>query len=256
MPADLQPLDRPLPLHQSVQAALRRYIVDRDLRAGDPLPSEAELARRLGVGRNSVREGVKALESLGVVEVRRGAGVYVRAFTLGPLLENLPYAFGQTLQEVQDILQIRQALELSLIEAVVDSTTAAQLAGLRGLVGAMEIKAARGQDFADEDRAFHHALFQPLGNAMLLSLLDAFWHVFRQVAGPARLETQDPVKTWQDHQAIVDAVAERDVALAKRRLTEHYRGISGRLDERRERLGGAAVDASGAAAVSSAPAPA
>ena len=240
MSAELQPLDKPVALHHSVQAALRRYIVDKDLRAGDPLPSEAELARRLGVGRNSVREGVKALESLGVVEVRRGAGVYVRAFTLGPLLENLPYAFGQTLQEVQDILQIRQALELSLIEAVLSCATAEHVAALRRVVDAMAIKAARGQDFADEDRAFHHALFQPLGNAMLLSLLDAFWHVFHQVAGPARLETQDPMKTWQDHQAIVEALAARDVALAKQRLNEHYRGIAGRL---RERLGGAAADA-------------
>ena len=241
-PAELQPVDRPVPLHHSVQAALRRYIVDKDLRAGDPLPSEAELARRLGVGRNSVREGVKALESLGVVEVRRGAGVYVRAFTLGPLLENLPYAFGQTLQEVQDILQIRQALELSLIEAALKRATVEDVATLRRIVAAMEIKAARGQDFADEDRAFHHALFEPLGNAMLLSLLDAFWHVFHQVAGPARLETQDPMKTWQDHQAVVDALAAHDVLLAKQRLTEHYLGISGRL---RERMGGAGAASAG-----------
>ena len=233
MASSLQPLDKPPPLHLSVQTALRHYIVDNRLEAGDPLPPEGELARQLGIGRNSVREGIKALESLGVLEVRRGVGAFVRAFTLTPLLENLPYAFGDSLREVQDILQIRQALELSLIETVLQSITEAQLDELRRILQAMEIKAARGQDFAEEDRAFHQALFAPLGNHMLLAMIDAFWTVFHRVAGPARLETQEPMKTWRDHAVIFDAVSARDLASAKRRLSEHYTGIATRLHRSR-----------------------
>jgi len=234
MPAPLEPLDKPLPLHQSVQAALRRHIVDQGLRPGDALPSEGELARQLGVGRNSVREGVKALESLGVVEVRRGAGVFVRAFSLGPLLDNLPHALGEGLRAVQDILQIRQALELSLIDSALAATTEAHLAELRAITAAMQLKAVRGQDFAAEDRAFHRALFAPLGNAMLLSLIDTFWNVYERVAGPARLETQDPLQTWRDHLAIVDAVAARDLPAARQRLAAHYSGIASRLAGQQE----------------------
>ncbi len=241
MASPLQPLDKPLSLHLSVQTALRRYIVDNRLQAGEPLPPEGELARQLGIGRNSVREGIKALESLGVLEVRRGVGAFVRAFTLAPLLENLPYAFGDSLREVQDILQIRQALELSLIESVLQTITDAQLAELRRILQAMEIKAARGQDFAEEDRGFHQALFAPLHNQMLLALIDAFWTVFHRVAGPARLETQEPMKTWRDHQAIFEAASARDLQATKQRLANHYTGIATRLERRRAELDTAAA---------------
>lgn len=233
MPPQLQPLDRPPSLHLSVQASLRQFIVDNQLQPGDPLPPEGTLARQLGIGRNSVREGVKALESLGVLEVRRGVGAFVKAFSLGPLLDNIPYTFGRSLREVQDILQIRRALELSLIEDVVRGISAPEIAELRRITDAMAIKAARGQDFADEDQAFHQALFAPLGNTMLLALIATFWRVFYQVSGPARLQTQDPRQTCQDHVAIVDAVAAGDIADAKARLGEHYAGITLRLQKLR-----------------------
>lgn len=236
-----QALDRPPSLHHTVQAALRRFIIDNKLQAGDPLPPEGTLARELGIGRNSVREGIKALESLGVLEVRRGVGAFVKAFTLAPLLENLPYTFGQSLREVEEILQIRSALEVSLIEEVVRTISATQLDELRQLTEAMAIKARRGQDFADEDGAFHQALFAPLGNAMLLALIQTFWRVFYNVAGASRLETQDPMKTWEDHVEIVDAVASGNVAEAKKRLGQHYAGISSRLSKRREEVARPAV---------------
>jgi len=98
----------------------------------------------------------------------------------------------------------------------------------------MQLKAVRGQDFAAEDRAFHRALFAPLGNAMLLSLIDTFWNVYERVAGPARLETQDPLQTWRDHLAIVDAVAARDLPAARQRLAAHYSGIASRLAGQQE----------------------
>jgi DNA-binding FadR family transcriptional regulator len=237
MTAPLQPLDRAPSLHHSVQASLKQFIIDNHLKAGDPLPPEGTLARQLGIGRNSVREGVKALESLGVLEVRRGVGAFVKAFTLGPLLDNLPYAFGQSLREVEEILQIRQALEVSLIEEVVRTMSAADLGELRRIAEVMGTKAARGEDFANEDMAFHQALFAPLGNAMLLALIDTFWRVFYRVSGWTRLETQNPMETYRDHLAIVDAVAARDVATAKQRLAQHYAGISSRLLRRREEIG-------------------
>lgn len=225
----LSPLDRPPSLHRSVQAALRRYIADNRLTAGDPLPPEGALAQQLGIGRNSVREGVKALESLGVLEVRRGVGAFVKAFTLDPLLENLPYVFGHGLREVEEVLQIRQALEVSLIADVIDAISDAEIAGLRRITDAMQAKARQGRNFADEDRAFHQALLGPLRNAMLLALIETFWRVFHRVAGANQLETRDPVQTWRDHLAIVDAVAARDAATARQRLAHHYQGITSRL---------------------------
>ncbi|SUW30856.1 GntR family transcriptional regulator [Brucella abortus] len=74
----IKPLKRAPLLHVSVQESLRAYIEDNGLQAGAPLPPEGELAARLGVSRNSVREAIKALESVGVLESRRGIGVFVK----------------------------------------------------------------------------------------------------------------------------------------------------------------------------------
>ena len=76
---------------------------------------------------------------------------------------------------------------------------------------------------------------------MLLALIQTFWRVFYNVAGASRLETQDPMKTWEDHVEIVDAVASGNVAEAKKRLGQHYAGISSRLSKRREEVARPAV---------------
>ncbi len=73
------PFRRPA-LNELIRDYVKQHILDHGLSAGDPLPSETQLAQELGVGRSSAREAIKALQSLGVVEVRHGEGLYVRAF--------------------------------------------------------------------------------------------------------------------------------------------------------------------------------
>ena len=99
----IQPLRRPPTLHHSVQQAIRQYIIDNELRAGDPLPSENQLSQQLDVSRNLVREAVRGLEAVGVVDIRRGSGLYVNEFSFEPLLDNLQYVL--TIQQ-QILIQI------------------------------------------------------------------------------------------------------------------------------------------------------
>ena len=96
----IKPLNRPPLLHVTVQESLRDYIESNGLKAGDPLPPETFLAQQLGVGRNSVREAIKALESLGILETRRGVGVFVKEFSFQPLLDNLAYGLGDSLRDI------------------------------------------------------------------------------------------------------------------------------------------------------------
>src|SRR5258708_3137318 len=76
----LKALKRTPLLHQ-IQEEIKSYVIRNDLRPGDALPSEGDLARQLGIGRNSVREAVKSLEVLGILEARAGSGLFVKAFT-------------------------------------------------------------------------------------------------------------------------------------------------------------------------------
>lgn len=225
-PPRLRPLDRPPLLHVSVQDSLKRYIAENALKGGDMLPAEAMLARSLGVSRNSVREAVKALESLGMLETRRGIGVFVRAFSLDALIDNLPYALGQSLRDIEEIIEIRTTLEVALVERAIARITDGDIDELRAILAEMRERAERGQSFAQADQAFHSVLFRSLGNRMLTRMIEVFWLAFRRVAEFIDTENPDPMQTYRDHEAIVDAVARRDAPLARERLARHYQGIS------------------------------
>ena len=222
----LRPVSRAPLLHVSVQDSLKRYIADNALRGGDPLPAEGDLARTLGVGRNSVREAIKALESLGMLETRRGIGVFVREFSLDALIDNLPYGLGRSLRDIEEIIEIRRTLETAMIEQAVRRIPDTDVAELRAIADAMEARARRGESFAEEDQRFHSVLFRCLDNRMLILLIEVFWRAFHRAARSFDTGNPDPVATWRDHAEIVDAVARRDVAAARRRLADHYNGIA------------------------------
>lgn len=237
----LQPLDRPPSLPQSVQAAIREFILTNDLRSGDVLPTETQLTRQLGVSRNAVREAVKALELVGIVEVRRGSGLFVGDFSLEPLLNNLPYGLMADLEELRELLEIRQVLESGMLARVIAARTETQLAALREVVERMHVLAGQGKPFPEEDRAFHQHLMENTGNKTLLKLLDIFWLTYHRARQTAAIEDEDPVHTAQNHAAIVDALAAGDLEQARRALDSHYTGLgslSFRIDQVRRRSRG------------------
>ncbi len=201
----LRPLAKPPSLHQSVQIALKEYITSADLKPGDPLPAESELARQLGVSRNSVREAVKALETVGIVETRRGSGVFVASFSFDPLLEALPYALMVDTHDLIDLLDVRGALEDAMVSRAIAAQTPEQLVRLRAVLDAMRERAEAHQPIDREDRAFHRTLFEVIGNRVLLRLIDIFWESFHRAATHLDLGNAQPLATWQDHARIVDA---------------------------------------------------
>lgn len=221
----IKPLYRAPLLHVSVQESLRAFIEENRLRAGDPLPPESFLAQQLGVGRNSMREAIKALESVGVLETRRGIGVFVKEFSFQPLLDNLAYGLQDSLRDVDELRDIRRVLETGLIDRTIAMINDADVAALRAVTERMHARAERNESFAAEDQQFHQLLFRCQNNKMLSALIDIFWSAFYKASGFANLDNPTPLATWADHHAIVDAIAARDVEATRLRLDAHYSGI-------------------------------
>lgn len=220
-------------LHQVVQERIKRFIIDHGYQPGDPLPAEAELARELGVSRPSLREAMKALQAVGVVEPRHGSGTYVGQVSLMQLTDGLTFRAridlrqrGTSARTLSELLQLRQVIESGLMASVAPVLTPAQLDELDAIVTRMEARAARGEPFPEEDWAFHEGLYRPLGNQLLLELVQAFWDVFfllRNELAPAR---ETPELTALSHRAILEALRRGDAAAASQLMTDHfYRGI-------------------------------
>jgi DNA-binding FadR family transcriptional regulator len=222
----IRPLQKAPSLHVSVQESLRGYIAENELTAGAPLPPEGELAQQLGVSRNSVREGVKALESVGILEMRRGVGVFVKEFSFEPLLANLTYGLGDALTQIGDVIAVRRGLDLGMIDRALEVIGPDDIRELRATLDEMRGHAERGESFPDADRHFHILIFRCLDNGVLTRLIEVFWTAFYEASSFADLGNPDPMQTWRDHVAIVDAIEARDLAAARDRLDRHYAGIT------------------------------
>lgn len=222
----IKPLVRAPLLHITVQESLRAYISENGLAPGAALPAESDLASQLNVSRNSLREGIKALESLGVLESRRGIGIFVKAFSFEPLLDNLAYGLGGALRQIEEVIEIRKTLEVGLIAKTVTMITDDDLAELQDVVDRMRVLAERGHPFPAEDQLFHTLLFRCQNNETLARLIDVFWLAFYKASDFVNLDNSDPIGTWRAHAAIVEAVEAKDIAEAQRRMHDHYEGIS------------------------------
>jgi DNA-binding FadR family transcriptional regulator len=227
--SEFRRLDERAPLHQVVQHEIRNYILREALRPGDPLKPESELARLFGVSRNSVREAVKALESTGVLETRRGSGVYVRDFSFAPLLDHLPYGLMQDKRALRELAALRKTLETALIPDAMRAMAPESITALRETLESMRVLAERGESFTEQDRQFHQLLFRDLGNTMLLRLFDQFWLAFHAAAPPARGRT--PMDAYRGHAAILEAILTGDPDQARTAIQDHYIGIESKLAE-------------------------
>jgi DNA-binding FadR family transcriptional regulator len=217
-------------IHHAVQAALKDFMVDQRLQAGDPLPPEGQLARELGVSRTSVREAVKALESLGIIEARAGSGLYVRQYSLDAVLDQMAFGMLFNVGALKEILDIRLIIESGMVERVLATVTDAQVALLQQILTTWGEAAARGEYPAQSDRAFHAALYESDDNPLVGKVLDAFWRVFYEARSRAMVaEPLDPAETFELHVAILRSIESRDVDGLRAALAAHHEGIRRRV---------------------------
>ncbi|MFM9370965.1 FadR/GntR family transcriptional regulator [Streptomyces sp. Da 82-17] len=220
-------------LSETAQARIRQLILDRRLGPGDPLPTEAELCELLDMSRNSVREALKALQAVRVVEIRHGFGTYVGSLSLDPLVDGIAFRAAvrhrQGEPSLYELMELREALESGVIATVAATVPAGDLEILDGLVRKMEQEAERGAVDVATDRAFHLALYRSLGNHLLSEVLDAFWAAMRQVRDDLEDDHPDPHRTCAQHAEIVAALRAGDGPRAAEAMRHHFDGIRKRL---------------------------
>lgn len=238
----MEKLSRGPVLKRVIEDQVKQFITDRDLAPGDLLPPEGQLAEDLGVSRGSVREAIKSLESLGIVEVRHGDGVRVREFNFDSILDFLTYGLVFQPARAAEILQIREWLEFAAVAEAAQSITEAELDQIEALLAVWETKAAAGEPTSHEDRNFHRLLYASLGNASLLSLIDIFWVVYNALPTQTVGQDAQPLATVQAHRDLLAALRRRDPVLAQKRMSDHFRNIEFRFGRAMaSSRGGAAV---------------
>ncbi|MDN5797151.1 MAG: FadR family transcriptional regulator [Intrasporangium sp.] len=218
--------DSPRSRNHDVAESIKQFIIDQRLRPGDVLPTESELTAALGASRTSVREAIRALSALDIVDVRHGHGTYVGNLSMSALVESLAFrgllSSGTDDRVMRDVVDLRQLMEQGLAPLMIDTLDALELMRLRELAIRMRRLALEGKPYVDEDRAFHMALMRTIGNDLIVQLTEAFWRVQARVAPTIDVPEADWIRTAEAHEAIVDAIEAKDVAQVRAAVEAHY----------------------------------
>ncbi|OFI38624.1 GntR family transcriptional regulator [Arthrobacter sp. SW1] len=220
---------------RALQADIMDLILERGLEAGDPLPTENELTAALGVGRNTLRESLKVLQAMGVLEIRHGFGMFVASGNFDAFAEGLVFRSRLSLrrdgEDALQLLGIREALERGLLPAALAAATPARLERLDEAVRHIEDLAGTGEHSAAADAEFHRCLFEPLGNDLLLQLLAVFWKVHRRIQLEAGPGMEDASAVAALYRGIHDAALAGDAETAGRLLSSRFEALRARIAE-------------------------
>jgi GntR family transcriptional regulator, transcriptional repressor for pyruvate dehydrogenase complex len=203
---------------------LSEQIERGELSPGDRLPTEARLAVEHGVSRSVVREAVHRIKSRGLLVSRQGSGVFVADASGRRALDFDPKVL-ESVQAVVHVVEIRRVLEGEMAAMAAARATRSQLAGLRRALAAIDEAVSAGRDGVDEDLAFHRAIGEATGNpqfSLLLGFLEQYLREAMRITRgneARRVDFMEAVR--KEHRSIVDAVAARDAAAARRAATQH-----------------------------------
>jgi len=214
---------------------IQDLILAEGLVPGDPMPTEADLCSRLEISRSSVREAMRTLASLDIVEIRHGHGTFVGQLSLAPLVDGLLFRArlndGNDLRALREVVELRIALDLSVADQLVEHYRSTRNPHLEGLVAEMRALAEVGEPFPRADAAFHGALLSPLPNGLLTQLAQAFWEIHTTAVPLLGIApAEDILDTVDAHQAMLTALEAGDAAAYRDAVHAHYRPLGRVLD--------------------------
>lgn len=213
--------------YQRIIHKIKGLMLEGQLRPGDKLLPERQLAEVLGVSRASVREALTVLEAMGIVEVSPVGGTYVRRFSLGDLVQPFAVVALREYYDVLDLLEVRKMLEIEAAGLAAIRARAADLVSIHDDAVRMreDIEAGRSPDESDSD--FHAHVAAAAQNRVLSSVMSLLSTLYRETYGPTRLRLvavggRDYVS---DHFQIYEAIRARDAVAAQAAMAAHMNRI-------------------------------
>lgn len=206
-------------VYEEVAEQLQRHIAEH-LKPGDLLPPERELVRMLGVSRSSVRDGIRRLESLGLVEPRQGAGTVVRE-PAAPVTSPIANVLLQQRKMVSELLELRELLEPWLAHRAALLASPQQISQMENALRRQEEKLARGENAIEEDAEFHYTLALAAGNAVAVKVVDVLMELLKGTRERSLQVEGRKEKSCAGHKRIFAALQRHDGKAAEAAMRRH-----------------------------------
>jgi GntR family transcriptional regulator, transcriptional repressor for pyruvate dehydrogenase complex len=224
-------LDHLLPLEQSKTASarvgqrLRDLIASGNLRPGEKLPSENELSRAFSVSRPVVREALRGLAMMGIVESRQGGGCFVTDLKPSRLMEPLSFFLELSDYNLQQMFRARLVVDAAVAEDAARKASGEQKQQLLEMVRSGYALAEDPIGFRVMDAEFHHLIAEAAGNAFLQRVSASLYELAMDLRRLATEMEGTLPQSARDHEAIAKAIAEGDAAAASAAMEAHVRHI-------------------------------
>lgn len=225
----LQTEEKPRTMSENVADQINTLILQRNIRAGDQLPSEYELTQILQVGRGTVREAIKLLVARNVLEIRRGKGTFV---TLHPGELEDPLGFAYVPDQVrlaEDLLEIRMRMEPWIASLAAERITDGEKVRLQAKCQKVTELIRNGQSHTDADQDFHKYIAKCSHNEVMPRLIPVIMHCITLVDAITNHSLLE--MTVRTHQAIANAICGNDPKLAEEEMCGHIRSNIDRIRE-------------------------
>ncbi len=210
--------------YELVAERLTDEISSRVLKPGDLLPPERTLVEAFGVGRSSVREALRMLESRGLIE-SNGAGTFKVARLSNPLNQSLNLLLEADEADIAELFEVRRLLEGESAALAAARRTRAHVDRMEAAVQAMEGGLESERSFIDADLRFHMTVAEASGNRVSMHLMHAIRDLIQRALSSVYHVPGSPERAIEMHRVILEAIRDRRPDVARDRMHEHVESV-------------------------------
>jgi GntR family transcriptional regulator, transcriptional repressor for pyruvate dehydrogenase complex len=232
---DLAPI-KSTRIYEEIVRQVKAMIAEGRLKGGDRLPPERDLADKFVVSRTSVREALRALESLGLVEIRPGEGTFVRQVSIDSLIEPLALLMVSQREAIGELFEARRMIEPALAALAARRATPEDVSEMERILESQAKEVAAGRTGLEQDAEFHGAIGHAAHNRAITRIAHAVMDLLRQSREDSLNTPGRPDRSHEDHRRVLAAIRARDEAAARQAMVEHLEAVEALVlgtDERR-----------------------
>jgi GntR family transcriptional repressor for pyruvate dehydrogenase complex len=213
-------------LYEQIVEQIEQSVQKGDLKPGDQLPAERELAEQFGVSRTAVREAVKALREKGLVEAYPGKGTFITSGSSNPMRQSLDRMMRSAqVDATSSLVEVREILEPEIAALAAVRATEENLNSLREAVAVMDAAKRDPDAYIEADLDFHLELAEAAANPLILSLIDSIVGVLREQRMRIFEVDGGPDRGQYHHKKILEAVEHQDAPGAREAMRAHLRQV-------------------------------
>jgi GntR family transcriptional repressor for pyruvate dehydrogenase complex len=208
-------------IYEEIVRQVKAMIAEGRLTSGDRLPPERELAEKFLVSRTSVREALRALESLGLVEIRPGEGTFIRQVSVDRLIEPLALVMVSQRESIAELFEARRLIEPAVAALAARRATPDEIQEMERILEEQGREVAAGRTGIAQDARFHAAIGRAAHNEAITRIAHAVMDLLTQSREESLNTPGRPTRSHEDHRRILQAVVARIPAAAEAAMRDH-----------------------------------